>query len=141
MFECASNFIDTLDKLGHKSEVYEIKGGKVLVIGSLPPNLDLDNLFEIVSRYRRNGADCFDRTEEEIKNGKADGAFINSNLPRHILPAIKIGEAVAAYDDPLLTSKDRVIFVGNEAEVSKSIEDFFSISHPYGKGYTFQEKI
>ncbi len=115
-----------------------VNGKQILAIGNFPTGSE--QLLEAMSAYKRHGGDCFDCTEEEIKKGRANGCFANTYSPRHVLPAINMGEVFFAYDDPL-GGYDLIAFSGNQSQIRKTIDDFFSIDSPYGPGFVFQKTV
>lgn len=138
MPEKENNYLDILTKFGYKCEVKDFDGKQLLIIGALPEGSE--SVLQLLIKYKRHGGDCFDSTESEIKKGAAQGCYINMSLPRHVFPTLVKGEDFIGYDDPL-GGYDLVIFSGKQDVVGKAADDFFSINHPYGKGFVFQKTV
>lgn len=138
MSEVFKSYVDILSQLGNHCVVKEIADQRILILGHLSESCE--EMIKMMSKYKRKGSDCFEATEKEIASGRANGCFVNLNLPRHVLPSVRKGELFVGYDNPL-GRFDCVIFAGDETQVRKSIGDFFSIDYPYGKDFVFQNNL
>ena len=138
MTEIADLLLGTLKKLEPSSQLLVVDGKTILCIGT--PPINATNLLRSISQYRRKGSDCFDATVSEIQTGRATGCFINTELPRHVMPARQIQGSYVAYDDPL-EGVDNIAFFGNQRRVARAIENFYQITnHHYGKSFVFRDK-
>ncbi len=132
------NYKDLMANLEYNSEERTIEGRRCLIVGDTSK---VEKLLDEISRYKTDPGQCADNTKKEIGSGRANGCFANTDNPHHVFPALKNNDLIVGYDDPTSDTVDLVVFVGSEQEVGKAAEDFFSIDHPYGRGFFYTKKV